>query len=325
MNNNYAILFPGQGCQYVGMGRFIKQSKTALMIFEQVNELLSHDLLSLILNGDLQTLTYSKYAQPAIVVMSYVAYCLLMEICERRPQCVAGHSLGEITALIASGVMSLSDGVRFIKFRSQLMDQAANQKLGATLLITDMTESMLTKLIDDLPSGYTAISAYNSPNQTIVGGSYQAINSLAKIVDKNGGEAIPFKLMPMKVDAPFHTALMSHLRQDIMGYLNTVRFSRPEYSIYSTVTGQLIQSEAFVKSMLVDQLTSPVLWNQVLTKIRQYAINYFIDIGPNTIIKNMVRENITLPQIYAFDDETDIKKIKTLSVGQGCSSYEAIF
>ncbi|KGE16340.1 ACP S-malonyltransferase [Paenibacillus wynnii] len=307
----FAVLFPGQGSQYIGMCKdLIEKFPVAAKVFEEANSSLNFDIRSLILNGRLEELTRSENAQPAVVTASYALFRVFNDQYGLTPYCSAGHSLGEISALIAAGALSFSEGVTYARQRGSIMHRALEEKKGRAGIVVDLDIEVLNNIIASiLVNDYVAVSGYNSPKQFIVAGYPSALRSLEKEVDKYGGQFIPFRMMPMKADAPYHTALMTYLKPELEEALRNLKFEQTSFDLWSTVTGKIIEPTDCIPSILGNQLVLPVQWNQVLSSIQDSGVDLFIDIGPQQITRNLMKENPELPVSLAFDDEEDRKKL----------------
>ena len=321
-NRKFAILFPGQGCQYVGMcNTLIQNFPIAAAVFEEASDLLEFDLRSLVLTGNISQLTLSENAQPAVVAASYALFLVFKELVGVAPLYVAGHSLGEITALIAAGALNFSDGILYARKRGELMAKVVQEKIGGAGVVLDLKVDNLINIINIVAiNDYIAISGYNSPRQCIVAGTDAALLSLENRVDEQGGTFIPFKMMPMKVNAPYHSKLMAHLNPHLAKILEKITFRDPSIKIGSTVTGDIISSGSFITKILYDQLTLPVQWHQILKKMSAVGIELLIDIGPQEIMRNLVSEDLSMPPCFSFDNQLDRKKIFGL-LNTNCMSF----
>lgn len=306
-----AFLFPGQGSQYVGMcNELIRNYPIANEVFEEANNALNVDIKSMILDGNMDELTKSENAQPAVVTASYAFYNVLFQQTHIQPFCAVGHSLGEISALICADSIPFDSGLRFVRERGKLMYKALQEKKGRAGIAIDISENDLQDIIFDISkSEYVTISGYNSPRQFVISGTQSGLRQLEKAVDKAGGEFIPFRMMPMKADAPYHSELMSFIKDELYEAIKEVKFFDTNFDVWSTVTGSLIDNKDSIKQNLCNQLIEPVYWNQVLSEITSLGVELFIDIGPQQIIRNLVKENSELPNSLAFDEEFDMKKI----------------
>lgn len=308
----FALLFPGQGSQYIGMCRqLIEDFSDVADIFEVANTVLGFDIRSLILHGDMETLTMSENAQPAVVTASYALYSAFIQQTGAKPFCVVGHSLGEISALIAADVLSFAEGVLFARERGRIMHHAQQEKKGHAGIVVDLDISVLTQIVATIAlNDYVAISGYNSPRQFIVAGHQSALAVLSKVVDEHGGDFIPFRMMPMKTDAPYHSTLMTFLQPEIEDALKDIHLGQPSFDVWSTVSGRIIRPTDDIREILLRQLVSPVYWSQALEGINQSGVKLFIDVGPQQIMRNLTRENPALPISLAFDELEDSKKIR---------------
>lgn len=302
-----AAAFPGQGSQYIGMCRsLVKDFLIAQEVFEEASEVLGVNLQDLLMNGSLEELSLSEIAQPSVVTASYALYCVWEQQTGIVPFGAVGHSLGEISALIAAGALPFSDGVRLARDRGRLMHRALHEKKGRAGIVVDIDESTLRDIVERVrPRDYVTISGYNSPRQFIIAGHQSALLNVEDEVDKAGGQFIPFRMMPMKADAPYHSALMEYLKPEFIACLLDVTFSPAKFDVWSTVTGKVIEPTDDIAAILAQQLVTPVYWNQMLEAMHQTGAELFVDIGPNQIIRNLIRENTKLPCTLSFDDQED--------------------
>ena len=305
MKVNYAMLFPGQGAQTIHMCQRIYQEKeSARQLFNRSSEILGYDIWEIINSGHLRTLTQTPIAQPAVFITSYLMFLDFMEKCGIFPKAVVGHSLGEISALVCAGGIEFEAALIFIKQRAELMDKVAGEKVGFSGLITDLKEEDVAKLLNELNQlGYVSISGYNSPKQFIVAGVSTIEKNLDKEVAKLGGEYIPFRMIPMKVSAPYHTKLMKNYDSCIKDYVSQLQFKDLKIPVLSTVNGDFIKSSSEILELLIQQMSSPVLWNKTMKIVMSHGYDFLVDIGPSSIMKNLVLESDSSCEVYAFDEE----------------------
>ena len=309
---NYSMLFPGQGSQYIGMCSDLYYKNDSIRkIYQRASDILGFDLWKMIEKEDLKTLTKSQNAQPAILVSSYVLYKEFCNNFELLPSISIGHSLGEISALVCAESLSFEDGVSFVKQRGLLMDTALEEKIGFCGIVTDLKTETLEAIIQEInETGYVAITGYNSPNQLMVGGEKSVERLLDDKVSCLSGQYIPFRMIPMKANAPYHSKLMDYLKPKFKEILNDIQIKSPVFPILSTVSGEIIDNESKISDLLVNQLVMPVKWNQVIEKLRNMNIYFLVDIGPNKIIKNLVLENHSFSEVLAYDEPEDSDKLK---------------
>lgn len=300
-------LFPGQGSQYIGMCcDVLNKEPEANHIFAEASEALGYDLRALIMEGTLEQLTASVHAQPAVVTASYVLFDSFVRRTGLIPEYAIGHSLGEISALAAAGAMRFADAVRFTARRGELMHRAIQEQKGRAGLVVDITQAELEEMVKTIrQTEYVTISGYNSPRQFVVAGTANGLRLLDDNMDQTGGEFIPFRMMPMKADAPYHCELMQFIQPELEEMLAGITFAAPRFSICSTVQGELIQGPEDIAKLLSHQLLQPIRWNQALAHVHQLGATVWVDVGPGESVRNMVAENTALPAAYSLDKPQD--------------------
>ena len=315
----YAALFPGQGCQYKKMCESLYQSDGDFRgIINKASDILGYDLWDMICNSKMSVFTKSENAQPAVTTVTYALYRNFLKLCSDLPSIAFGHSLGEISAIICAESISFEDGISFIQKRGKLMSEISEKKLGFCGIAIDITQEHLVEIINTIStSHYVAITGYNSTNQFMIGGEYGAESLLDDCVSKCGGQYIPYKMIPMKVNAPYHSRLMEEFKPMIHKMLESISFHKPVFPIISTVSGKLIKESSEISGLLEEQLVNPVLWNQTITLLKDMNLDAVIDIGPGKIMKNLVLETYSMPNIFTLDnnDERTILKNKLKAEG----------
>lgn len=299
-----AFLLPGQGCQYVGMGkRLFSNFPAAVSIADMASDILHKDVKKIMLSDPDRELNISSLSQPIIITFGYIMSVIFKEY--RSVNYFLGHSLGEITALVCAGVIELSDALNFAKQRGSAMDRAIG--IGEVAIAMDIGEPELNEIISDIAKDfYIGISAYNSNKQFLVAGEKNAILMLeGKMIRR--GTLIPYKLLPMKINAPFHSKLMQDINKDI-------DFNLPvhcsEKKVVSSITGELYDNDI---SVLKKQLVSPVRWNKAIEKLINLGVQAFIDLGPQRIVADLLRDyNFeSAVTVFAADVEKDFNILLT--------------
>ena len=304
----YALVFPGQGSQYLKMCEHAYQRDPAIAaLFETASDVFSLPLASLIFDGTLADLTQTNHAQPAVFLASYVMYYLFSLRVPHPPAYFAGHSLGEITAFVAAGALSFEAGCQFIQARARMMQAAQEQRLGEAALVADITPTLLQSLIETVSTPEClGISAYNANNQHVVAGTLSAIKALGRAVHGRGGELIPFRMIPMKANAPYHSAFMAPFLPAFEDIVAGLPIQEPSIPVVSSVTGLSVCARAQVKAALARQLVCPVLWSAVI-KALQERTACIIEAGPAQTLRNLAREDPAIDAVsfFAYDDASD--------------------
>lgn len=307
-----SLIFPGQGSQYLGMGKtIIESSSVAKEVFEEANDALGFDLQTLILEGPTDNLTRSDYAQPAVVTMSIALYQLYKQQYGIVPEYGAGHSLGEISALIAAGAIPFRAGVQFAKKRGELMQQAEIQNKGRMGLVLGVAEETVEQLCEDMRAkgSVVSISGYNSPLQQLVSGDQAALEELGSKIYDADGQFVPFKMIPNKVDAPYHSPLMAFLTKAIRAEIESNEFFPLNWKVVSNVTAQPYGSHHEISTNLSQQLINPVKWRQTISFLKQEGVEIAIEIGPQYVLRDLMKEQKTPIPVFSFDVSEDMEKL----------------
>ncbi|HAR61857.1 MAG: [acyl-carrier-protein] S-malonyltransferase [Candidatus Margulisiibacteriota bacterium] len=272
-----AFVFPGQGSQFVGMGKDLPNQE----IFDQANNVLGFDLKQLCLNGPEDALKLTQNAQPAIFTVSYMQFKLQ----EVQPDIVAGHSLGEYTALCAAGVLDFETALTLIRVRGQLMEKAVPAGQGTMAAILGMDQESLKKVCDSV-DGKAQIANYNSPGQIVISGTTDAIKKCCILISDTYGK----KAIPLPVSGPFHSQLMKPAAEQFRDYLDKAPFNEPKIPIIMNVTADYLTSASLTKELLVKQLYSSVLWQQSIEKMLTAGVVTFTEIGPGKVLSGLINK-----------------------------------
>ena len=297
-----AYLFSGQGSQYIGMEKiFENYTNISNHFFTKSEKILGYNILDIISNGDSETLNNTKYTQPAIFLISAIAYNIYKKN-HTPPYCCAGHSLGEITALYASEVLSFNDALRFIKKRAESMEKAGKINPGKMLAIIKPKQLEVKELLEK--TSHLTIANYNSENQIILSGSPKSINEALSFCKKNKMRSL---LLP--VSGAFHSSLMKPASDVLLKTINELNFNNAIMPIYQNVDALPETNKNSIKMNLIKQITSPVQWKNTIDNMINDGISHFIELGPKNILTNMSKklyENIT------FDSYEEVMKNESL-------------
>jgi len=309
-----AFVFPGQGSQEVGMGKdLIKNYKEAKELFSAANMALRDELIDLkklCLEGPEEELTKTINAQPAVLTISIILYKLLQKN-NINPDIVAGHSLGEYSALVASSSIEFKEAVRLVRKRGQYMQIATPFGTGSMVAIISLNKDKIEELIKKVSKiESTEIANYNSPYQIVVSGKTEAIEELLIL----GEEEEEINVVPLKVSAPFHSSLMGKAKENLANYIEGVNIQDPKIPVICNVTANYVRTKEDIKKALIKQMTHPVRWIDIIKRMNSEGINYFIEVGPGNVLKKLIKQILPKVKVYNVADSESLEKvIKKLS------------
>ena len=299
-----AFIFPGQGSQQVGMGaELARDYPIANTIFQEADAALGRALSQLCFEGPEDALKQTENTQLAILTCSVATLQILKEF-GITPNTVAGHSLGEYSALVAAGVLEFADAFRLVQARASLMAEASATQQGTMAAILGMEIEQLQQLCDRI-KGTVNIANYNCPGQLVISGEVDAVNQVVSLAKIEIGER-RCRLLP--VSGAFHSPLMAPAQQKFKSVLDTVTLHPPNVDIAMNVTGEFATNAEHIRQLLFQQITQPVQWEKTLRTIEKTGITDFIEVGPGKVLSGLVKR--TLSDSSALNAED----IKTLSV-----------
>ncbi len=282
-----AFVFPGQGSQYVGMGKdFFDRSPAAREIFEEANEALGYDLAALCFQGPEEDLKLTANTQPAILTASIAALRAMEAEREIVATAGAGHSLGEYGALVASGGLRFADAVRLVHFRGKFMQEAVPVGVGAMAAIIGMTGTEVEAICREASQGEVLSPAnYNSPGQIAIAGHRTAVQRAAEMVAKQAGK----KAVLLPVSAPFHCALMKPAGEKLKGELAKVEVGDLHFPVLSNAEADFYPGKEKVRELLVKQVDHPVRWEECMQKLLSTGANIVLEVGPGKVLSGLMR------------------------------------
>lgn len=285
----YSLIFPGQGAQRPGMGKsFYDRYDASRKVFEDADEALGFPLSKTIFEGTPEELAKTVITQPSILVASIAAFrALESEYGAVTPHSAAGHSLGEYTALVAAGVISLADGVRLVHLRGGLMQDAVPLGNGSMTAIVGMELSQVQAVCEEAAQGEVCQAAnVNAPTQVVVSGHAGAIARVAATIEAAGTA----KIIPLRVSAPFHCDLMRPVAEKLREAFEKIEWHGPKYPIVTNVDAKPVSSVAEIKDALYRQTFSPVLWSQSVLEMDRDGTESYIELGPGSVLSGLIRK-----------------------------------
>lgn len=300
-----AFVFPGQGSQYTGMGKdFYKKYPRVRKIFEEASKELNLDLTQICFKETKELLENTANTQIGVFVVSIA--CL--EILRNKginPDIVGGHSLGEYTALVACGTLNFLDGLRLVYKRGQFMQEAAQKNPGTMAAIIGLEKEKVIKILEEVKSfGIIVAANFNSPGQIVISGETQMIDKVKELADKAGAK----KVIPLKVAGAFHSSLMKEAQEKLKKEIEKITFKIPRIPLIANVSADFIEEPQKIKESLIEQMVSPVLWEDSIRKMAEWGINIFIEVGPGRVLTGLTRRIITQKLTLNVEDQKSLNK-----------------
>ena len=278
-----ALVFPGQGAQTPGMGReLFEQGGKAKELFEQANEILGFQLTDIMFEGSAEDLTETRYAQPSIFVHSVAA----ARQNGYRPDAVAGHSLGEFSALVVAGVLSFDAGLRLVQERALAMQMACETEPGGMAAVLGLEDALVEEVCQGITSLVVVPANYNCPGQLVISGSHAGIEEACVRLKEAGAK----RALPLKVGGAFHSPLMEPARQRLESAIRATDFAAPLCPVYQNVVARAVTHTEEIRLNLIAQLTGPVRWTQSIQAMANDGIVRFIEAGPGNVLQGLIRK-----------------------------------
>jgi [acyl-carrier-protein] S-malonyltransferase len=279
-----AYIFPGQGAQFTGMGLdLFENSSNAKKLFEEANELLGFDITKIMFEGTPEELKETKVTQPAIFLHSTILATVLDK--SFQPDMVAGHSLGEISALVANKALAFKDGLLLVSKRAQAMQKACELKPSTMAAVLSLDDAVVEKICANTP-GIVVAANYNCPGQLVISGEVSAINQACEEMKEAGAR----RALVLPVGGAFHSPLMEPAREELAMAIENTKFSIPECPIYQNVNAIATKDPAIIKKNLVSQLTAPVKWTQSMQQMINDGATNFVEVGPGNVLQGLMRK-----------------------------------
>ncbi|WP_055435609.1 ACP S-malonyltransferase [Lacinutrix algicola] len=279
-----AYIFPGQGAQFSGMGLDLyENSPEAQHLFEDANEILGFHITDIMFEGTAEALKETKVTQPAIFLHSVILAKTLGE--SFKPDMVAGHSLGEFSALVANGTLTFEDGLRLVSQRALAMQKACEIQPSTMAAVLGLEDSIVEKICNDT-EGIVVAANYNCPGQLVISGETEAINRACENMKEAGAR----RALVLPVGGAFHSPMMEPAREELAAAIENTTFRKPNCPIYQNVTANAVINEAEIKANLISQLTAPVRWTQSVEHMIADGATLFTEVGPGKVLQGLVKK-----------------------------------
>jgi [acyl-carrier-protein] S-malonyltransferase len=299
------ILFPGQGAQFVGMGKeWAKQFQKVRQLYEEADQILGVPITQFCFDGPEEMLTRTLYAQPAIFVTSLALFSVLEEkLSGFKPDFTAGLSLGEFSALVAAASLSFSEGLKLVQLRGELMERAASHTDGTMISIQGLSQEECRAVAIE---SETELANLNAPDQFVLSGKSTAIELAATLADGMGAK----RVIRLKVGGAFHSSLMEEARQGLQAALKKVTLQVPRCLFVANTTARGEKDPERIRLLLAEQLTSPVYWVGCMEYAKNQGIQRFIEMGPGRVLKGLAKRIDPSLEVLSFEKPTDLEKIE---------------
>jgi [acyl-carrier-protein] S-malonyltransferase len=303
-----AFIFPGQGSQYVGMGKELAQQfPVARDTFAEANDALGFDLQALCFNGPEEQLKLTVNTQPCILAVSIAAWRVLQAEVGWKADYLAGHSLGEFSALVAADAMTFPDAVRMVRLRGGFMQEAVPVGVGGMAAVLGMERAQVEELCRQAAQGQVLTPAnFNSPGQIVISGHMEALNRAIALAPEMGAK----RAIPLQVSAPFHSPLMESAGKKLGAELAKIQISDVRIPVVTNVEAQPNTAKDRVRDLLVRQMSSPVQWEDSMRRLLDLGAERFVELGPGTVLLGLLRRIDGARGMFHLEDQASLAQIK---------------
>jgi [acyl-carrier-protein] S-malonyltransferase len=279
-----AYVFPGQGAQFEGMGKDLYDAHPNLRIyFEKANEILGFDITKIMFEGTMEDLTQTNVTQPAVFIHSVAQ---AMSIDNFKPDMVAGHSLGEFTALVCNQTLKYEDALKLVSIRANAMQKACVSNPSTMAAVLGMEDAQVDAICQSITNEVVVAANYNCPGQLVISGSMEGVALASEKLKEAGAK----RVLPLKVGGAFHSPLMMSAKEELSQAINSCDFAEPICPIYQNISAKPFTNPNEIKQNLIDQLTGSVRWTQSIQHMISDGATQFIEVGPGTALMGMIKK-----------------------------------
>ncbi|OOF54686.1 [acyl-carrier-protein] S-malonyltransferase [Rodentibacter genomosp. 2] len=309
----FAMVFPGQGSQSIGMlAELAAEYPIVIETFKQASDVLGYDLWQLVQQGPVEELNKTWQTQPALLAASVAIYRVWQEKYPQfKPEVMAGHSLGEYSALVCSGVLNFQDAIKLVELRGKLMQQAVPEGTGAMYAIIGLDNESIINVCKQAEQGEVVSAVnFNSPGQVVIAGAKAAVERAAALCKEAGAK----RALPLAVSVPSHCALMKPAADKLATTLETIVVNIPEIAVINNVDVATESESAIIRTALIRQLYSPVRWTETVEKMSQDGVQVLLEIGPGKVLNGLTKRIVSDLQATSVNDPASLNSVEELLV-----------
>ena len=300
----FAMVFPGQGSQAVGMLKDLAENYSVVKsTFDEASQVLGYDLWTLVQEGPAEELNKTWQTQPALLAASVAIYRVWQSINGPQPEFMAGHSLGEYSALVCAGVIDFKDAIKLVELRGKLMQEAVPSGTGAMFAIIGLDNDSIRKACEQAAQGQVVAPVnFNSPGQVVIAGNKEAVERAGALCKEAGAK----RALPLAVSVPSHCALMKPAADKLATTLNNMTFNAPQFAVINNVDVKVESSAENIKAALIAQLYSPVRWTETVEEMAKQGVTLLVEMGPGKVLTGLTKRIVDSLSACAVNDKASL-------------------